>query len=262
MATAATLAVVCACWFLGSVASVLIRRRMGRARWQRLFHPGPGRNRIVWAERWRGAVARAWRSRRASWWLPLLGGGLGVAVGYVTAGSVAATVFGVYGAAGVVVLRRRAQHRSRARAYHLRAGMAHEQALLAADSLMRQAGEMLLPAPAGPMPTRRRLASAIAVSRASGAPLADLLERLDAHLRAVDRTRALAETQAAGARASAALLAAMPVAGVALGAAIGVDPVRVLLHTAPGSVAFCSAVALQLGGLAWTARLARVEVAI
>jgi tight adherence protein B len=274
MATAATVAVVCACWLLGSVASVLIRRRMGRARWQRLFHPDPGRNRIVWPEQWKGAVARAWRSRRASWWVPLLGGGLGVAVGYAAAGSVAATVFGAYGAAGVAVLRRRAQHRSRVRAHQaasdavaalaadLRAGMAHEQALLAAESLMRQAGEMLLPAPSGPMPARRRLASAIAVSRASGAPLADLLERLDAHLRAVDRTRALAETQAAGARASAALLAAMPVAGLALGAAIGVDPVRVLLHTAPGSVALCSAVALQLGGLAWTARLARVEVAI
>jgi tight adherence protein B len=53
----------------------------------------------------------------------------------------------------------------------------------------------------------------------------------------------------------------MPAAGIGLGAAIGVDPVRVLLHTTPGGVALCSAVALQLGGLAWTARLARVGVA-
>ncbi len=208
------------------------------------------------------------------WSVPLLGGGLGLGVGYAAAGSVAATVFGAYGAAGIAVLRRRAEHRSRARAHQtasdavaalaadLRAGMAHDEALLAADSLMRQASEMLLPAPSAPMPAGRRLASAVAVSRASGAPLADLLERLDAHLRAMDRTRALAETQAAGARASAVLLATMPVAGVVLGAAIGVDPVHVLLHTTPGSVALCSAVALQLGGLAWTARLARVEVAV
>ncbi|MCI0687652.1 MAG: hypothetical protein L0Y54_10510, partial [Sporichthyaceae bacterium] len=83
----------------------------------------------------------------------------------------------------------------------------------------------------------------------------------DTHLRATDRVRALADTQAAGARASAAILAAMPAAGVGLGAAVGVDPVGVLLHTTPGGVALCSAVALQLGGLAWTARLTRVELA-
>jgi tight adherence protein B len=170
-----------------------------------------------------------------------------------------------------VIARGRALRRGRARAQRvatdavaalaadLRAGVAQDQALRSADDEMRRAVEGL-PPPGETLFVTRRIASAAAVSRGSGAPLADVLDRLEVHLRSVDRARALAETQAAGARASAALLAAMPAAGVGLGAAIGVDPVRVLLHTTPGGVALCSAVALQLGGLAWTARLARVEV--
>src|SRR4051812_38077809 len=44
----------------------------------------------------------------------------------------------------------------------------------------------------------RRVASAVAVAESSGAPLADVLDRLDRHLRAVDRVRATAVAQAAG----------------------------------------------------------------
>jgi tight adherence protein B len=105
-----------------------------------------------------------------------------------------------------------------------------------------------------------RIVAAIVLADVSGAPLADLLERLDAHLRAVDRARSVANSQAAGARASAALLGAMPVAGAGLGVVIGVDAVHVLLHTPLGAAALGLAVTLQLGGLAWTARLARAEV--
>ena len=53
----------------------------------------------------------------------------------------------------------------------------------------------------------RRVAAAVAVAESSGAPLADVLDRLDNHLRAVDRARATAAAQAAGARVSALLLA-------------------------------------------------------
>jgi tight adherence protein B len=106
----------------------------------------------------------------------------------------------------------------------------------------------------------RRIADAVTVSQASGAPLAEVLERLDVHLRAADRGRALADAHASGTRASAALLGVMPAAGIGLGAVMGLDPWRILLHTVFGAMALCTAVSLQLGGLVWTARLARVEV--
>jgi tight adherence protein B len=203
----------------------------------------------------------------------MLGGGLGIGLGLMVSGAVAATVLGAYGAAGVVVLRRRAQRQSQARAHRvatdavvalaadLRAGVTTAEALAAADAALLHAADLsIAPAvDASSESVARRLASAAVVSQTTGAPLADLLERLDAHVRAVDRAHALAQTQAAGARASAVLLAAMPLAGVGLGMAMGVDPGRVLLHTTLGGTALCFAVALQLGGLAWTARLARLE---
>jgi tight adherence protein B len=105
-----------------------------------------------------------------------------------------------------------------------------------------------------------RLASAVALAESSGAPLADVLDRLDSHLRAMDRARRGAQAQAAGAMASAALLAVLPVAGVGLGYLVGVDPAQVLLHTALGAGCLGTAVALQLAGLAWADRLSRVEV--
>ncbi len=66
----------------------------------------------------------------------------------------------------------------------------------------------------GAVGVARRVAEAIDVAQTSGAPLADVLDRLDAHLRTVDRANAAAMAQAAGARASAVLLAVMPVAGI------------------------------------------------
>jgi tight adherence protein B len=108
----------------------------------------------------------------------------------------------------------------------------------------------------------RRVVAAMALAQACGAPLADVLDRLDAHLRAVDRTRSVASSQAAGARVSAGLLAAMPVAGVGLGAVVGVDAWEVLLRTPAGALALFLAVALQLGGLAWAARLAAPEASL
>lgn len=74
------------------------------------------------------------------------------------------------------------------------------------------------------------------------------------------RLRATAVAQAAGAKTSAWMLAVMPLAGVALGPAIGTDPLPVLLHTPIGAACLLAAVALQLGGLAWSARLSRVDI--
>jgi tight adherence protein B len=82
------------------------------------------------------------------------------------------------------------------------------------------------------------------------------MERVEADARAGDRARASAAAQAAGARATALLLAALPAGGIALGYGIGVDPLRVLLHTPLGAGCAAGTVLLQSAGLAWAARLA------
>jgi tight adherence protein B len=99
--------------------------------------------------------------------------------------------------------------------------------------------------------------AAVRLAERTGAPLADLLERVEADARAADRAARTAAAQAAGARATAWLLAALPLGGVALGYGIGVDPLRVLLHTPVGAGCAVAAVLLQVAGLAWADRLAR-----
>lgn len=102
----------------------------------------------------------------------------------------------------------------------------------------------------------RRLDAAIHVADESGAPLADVLDRLETDARTLARSRASATSQAAGAQATAVLLAALPVAGIALGEGVGADPVHVLLHTPLGAACAGGAMGFQLAGLAWAQRLA------
>jgi tight adherence protein B len=105
-----------------------------------------------------------------------------------------------------------------------------------------------------------RLSAACEVSERLGAPLADLLDRVESDLRGVERARAAVAAQTTGARASAALLALLPVAGVGLGYAMGARPGHALLHTAPGAACALGALLLQYAGLAWTGRLCRAAV--
>jgi tight adherence protein B len=102
-----------------------------------------------------------------------------------------------------------------------------------------------------------RLEAAYRISEALGTPLADLLDRVDADLRAQQRLRLTVQAQTAGAQATSVLLAGLPVVGLALGGAMGFDPVAQLLHTPVGGTCAVTAALLQCGGLAWTARLVR-----
>jgi tight adherence protein B len=101
----------------------------------------------------------------------------------------------------------------------------------------------------------RLTGAAARLAEQTGAPLAELVERIEADARAMDRARAAAAAQAAGARATGYLLAGLPIGGIALGYGIGVDPLDVLLHTPIGAACAFGAVVLQLAGLAWTERL-------
>jgi tight adherence protein B len=89
----------------------------------------------------------------------------------------------------------------------------------------------------------------------TGAPAADLVERIEADARAADRAGASAAAQAAGAQATAMLLAALPLGGIGLGYSIGTDPLEILLHTRAGAACAVGAVLLQCAGLWWADRL-------
>ena len=97
--------------------------------------------------------------------------------------------------------------------------------------------------------------AAARLAERTGAPLADLVERIEADIRATDRGLAAANAQAAGAKATAWLLAGLPLGGIALGYGIGVDPLQVLLRTPIGAACAVAAIFLQCVGLAWADRL-------
>lgn len=101
------------------------------------------------------------------------------------------------------------------------------------------------------LPGLRRLADAWAVSAAHGLPMADLLATLRRDL--VHRREFAARTRAAlaGPRATATVLACLPLLGLALGQLIGARPVAVLLGTPIGSVLLVLGVTLAAAGMWW-----------
>lgn len=111
--------------------------------------------------------------------------------------------------------------------------------------------------PAEATVTARRLKAALKIAAELGAPAADLCRRLADHLREDDQSAARAQAQTASIRATAALLIALPAAGVALGEALGVDAVAFLLASPTGIAAAAAAMGLQAAGLAWTSALVR-----
>ncbi|WP_416901537.1 type II secretion system F family protein [Micromonospora echinospora] len=235
-----------------------------------------------------GFTGRWALSRRRS---VVLAAGVGAAGGGLIAGPAAAVVTAAYAALGVrALLRRRAirtaerlrRHRLDqlgALAADLRAGLPVPTTLTDGPTLpepgppvpgtaagpavpggtdpadRRQRSTADTVGPVGPDRIDRLTRAAIRLADRTGAPLAELVERIEADMRAMDRGLAAAAAQAAGARATAWLLAALPLGGIALGYGIGVDPVRVLLHTPVGAGCAVAATTLQVVGLLWAERL-------
>lgn len=106
-----------------------------------------------------------------------------------------------------------------------------------------------------------RLEAAHRVSEALGTPLADLLDQVEADLRAGQALRLDLAAQTSGAQTTTTLLVGLPAAGLWLGAGLGVDPVGQLLHTPLGAACAITAVVLQCAGLLWTGRMVRSVVA-
>ena len=109
--------------------------------------------------------------------------------------------------------------------------------------------------------TASQAAAVIAAGRLAsvlGAPLAQVLDQVAGAL--VSAAEADGERRAAlaGPRATARVLTGLPILGVVLGAAVGADPVGVLLGGGIGTVALLAGVGLLVIGRWWISRLVRV----
>jgi tight adherence protein B len=100
-----------------------------------------------------------------------------------------------------------------------------------------------------------RLADAWSLADRYGIPLADLLETVRSDTE--HRVRFAADVQArlAGPRATASVLAGLPLLGLALGHAVGAAPLRVLCETPVGQVLLVIGTGLACMGMQWSARL-------
>ncbi|WP_370268950.1 type II secretion system F family protein [Streptomyces sp. V4I8] len=235
---------------------------------------------------WRRVAGELRRLRgrlRAEWWAP--------AVGMVLAVLGSSVLPVVAGAAGVPLLRRvrlaREARRERegrgdavialcgALAGEVRAGRQPGEALLwaARDSGglgEAQAGVLAAArfggdvpgalAVAGRQPGAEGLLGLAACWRVAvdqGAGLAAGLDRLAGALRAERDQRADLRAQLAGARSTVVMLAGLPVLGLLLGAAMGAEPLHVLLHTGAGVGCLVVGGALEGLGMWWAMRIVR-----
>ncbi|MFG2283034.1 type II secretion system F family protein [Streptomyces asoensis] len=105
------------------------------------------------------------------------------------------------------------------------------------------------------------LAACWRVAVDQGAGLAAGLDRLEQALRAEREQRADLRAQLAGPRATVVMLACLPVLGLALGAALGTDPLHVLLHTGAGLGCLLVGGVLEAAGMWWALRIVRAAEA-
>jgi tight adherence protein B len=213
------------------------------------------------------------------WWHRRIGTALllvvVLALAAVLGGPVAVAVAACYGLVGVRAASQRARRRREAAirreqldrlgaaAADLRAGLPVQAVLPVqpAFTAARPSWQAVIAGPRrAPRPGRAealaaRVEAAVNLAERTGAPLAELLERVETDARARDRAHRAAAAQAAGSVATAWLLAGLPAGGIALGYAVGADPLAVLLHTPVGAACAIGAVALQLGGLAWSQQI-------
>lgn len=134
------------------------------------------------------------------------------------------------------------------------------QALQAAAAAARLGGDvpaaLVAAAPASAVETvLRSLAACWTVCAASGSGLAAAVQRLEEGLRADAARRRALQAELAGPRATASLLAVLPIFGLLMAAGLGADPLHVLLDTPVGWVCLTAGVVLDGAGLLWTSRL-------
>lgn len=155
-------------------------------------------------------------------------------------------------------------------ASELRAGLPPELALVNASTTVwptalaaiRLDGDVpdALRADAATTPVLRSLAACWQVGASSGSGLANAVDRLAQSHREADDVRGQLEVQLAGPRATARMLALLPLIGIAMGAMLGADPLGFLLGSPVGIACLAAGVGLTAVGMWWTNRIAaRVE---
>jgi tight adherence protein B len=101
----------------------------------------------------------------------------------------------------------------------------------------------------------RALAACWFAAERHGLALADAVGGIEEGLRAEHARLRAVEVELAAIRATILLLAALPAFGLALGLALGADPIGTLLHRTIGQLGLVFGVGLDLAGLLWTDRL-------
>lgn len=102
----------------------------------------------------------------------------------------------------------------------------------------------------------RAVAAAWEVAATSGAALAGVLERVGAGLRSDEDARAEVSAALGPPRATAKMLAVLPLAGIAMGESMGSAPLSFLLGSSWGLGCLASGVVLALAGIWWVELLA------
>ncbi|MEU4315496.1 hypothetical protein [Nocardia sp. NPDC024068] len=102
-----------------------------------------------------------------------------------------------------------------------------------------------------------RVADAWRVAERHGLALAELLAATRADLSARIAFRSRTDAALAGARATAAILAVLPVLGIGLGQMMGANPLRVLLFSSPGTYLLPLGTGLACAGLLWADEITR-----
>ena len=102
----------------------------------------------------------------------------------------------------------------------------------------------------------RAVAAGWEVAGDAGAALADVLERIAAGLRSDDDARAEVTACLGPVRATAKMLAVLPVFGLALGSSMGAQPMAFLVSSGPGLACLGLGVTLACVGVFWVERLA------
>lgn len=100
-----------------------------------------------------------------------------------------------------------------------------------------------------------RLADAWSLADRYGIPLAELLDAVRSDTEHQVRFAADVQSRLAGPRATAGVLAGLPLLGLALGHAVGAAPLRVLCATPVGQVLLVIGTGLACVGVLWSARL-------
>ena len=100
-----------------------------------------------------------------------------------------------------------------------------------------------------------RVAAAWRVAEERGVALADLLDAVRRDLTGRIRFRSRTQAGLAGARSTAAVLAGLPLLGIALGQAIGAAPLALLLRDTVGGFLLLAGTVLVCAGLWWTGRI-------